>query len=223
MTLPGILVSSTENSPAIRALGKSSVIPERFGVDVLCPALRLGAQRKTVSDLVASMVGDRLAKELRQMKRLYYRFLIVEGRFNFNADGEWINGFQRFTVEQYRGALYTIQREHTVVVVETRDTTDTAKEIGHIIRWASKGSHTSLDGRPKSLVSKWGTRDDRDWQEWLCMGFEGIGPKQARAIVKHFGEAPLMWKVTIEQLQEVPGIGKLRAERLMRALHNGSG
>lgn len=212
----GITVAPTE--PArLKVIGRVSLLPERFGTDVLVPSLRLGIQRKAISDFVSSLVGDRLAKELLQMKNLLHKFLVIEGRWAWNADGEWINGFQKFTVKQYRGALYSAQRMG-VIVVETKDLLDTVREIEHIINWVEKKSHTSLETRPKTLVSKWGTREDRDWCSFLMQGFDGIGVKQAKEIVKMFNGPPLKWTVTEKELQTVPGIGKERARRLMRAL-----
>lgn len=180
-------------------------------------------QRKEVKDLVKSMNGDRLAKEMLQMKQLTHKWLIVEGQFRWTSDGEWVNGFQRFTLEQYRGLLYSVQKLG-VMVVETRDLRDTCKEIGHLIRWAEKTEHRSLETRPKHLVSKWGTKTDLDFQMWLVQGLDGIGPKQAREIVKWYGRAPMVWDTTVEELMKVPGIGKGRAEKMMRALggRNGS-
>ena len=214
----GILVSPAE-PPLIKTLGRSSAIPERFGSDVYVPSLRLGVQRKEVGDLVGSM-GDRLPKEIQQMKRLAHKVLIVEGRFSWNADGEWINGFKRFTLDQYRGLLLSLQHEG-VKILTTNDMRDTVVAIREAIAWASKDSHTSLTGRAKFATSIWGTKDDEDFQCWLVQGFDGIGPKVARAIVKQFGGAPLTWRVTEKELQQVPGVGKERARRLMKALNNG--
>lgn len=215
----GILVAPTEPT-LLKQLGRSSSVPEKHGVDVLVPSLHLGVQRKQVNDLVASMSGDRLAKEMLQMKQLAVKALVIEGKFHWNADGEWMNGFQRFTLKQYRGLLYSVQRLG-VMVVETRDLRDTCREIGHLIRWVSKTEHRSLETRPKHLISKWGTRDDADFQMWLLQGLDGIGPKQAREIVKWYGRVPMLWDTTVDELMKVPGIGKGRAEKMLRALGQG--
>lgn len=219
---PGILVAPTEPA-ALKALGRVSLVAERWGSDVLIPSLRLGIQRKQVSDLVASLTDGRLTKEMLQMKRLVHRVLVVEGRFAWTADGEWVNGFTRFTRKQYWGALMSVQ-EMGVKVIQTSDINETVQAVEECIGWAKKKSHTSLEGRAKGgLVSKWGTREDKDWQMFLAQGFDGIGPTQARAIVEYFGGVPLQWTVTEKELQKVKGIGRERARGLMRALENGKG
>lgn len=201
----------------IRALGRTSSVPERWGVDLLVPSLRLGVQRKEVSDFVASLTGDRLAKEVQQMRRLQYRVLVLEGRWAWNADGQWAQGYQRFTIDQLEGALLSLQMEG-VMVLQSRDMRDTVRCIGHLVSWAGKESHTALSSRPKYLMSQWGTRDNEDWQVWLVQGFERVGPKVAKAIVRTFGGAPLQWTVSETELRGVPGVGKVMARRLIGAL-----
>lgn len=214
--MAGILISPAE-PPIVKTLGRVSLVAERWGADIFVPRLRLGIQRKEIGDFVASLTGDRLAKEVLQMRRLVHRVLVIEGRWVWNADGEWMRGFQRFTRTQYRGALMSLQAEG-ITVLRTDDVRDTVACVGEIVRWAEKKSHSSLSTRPKFLMNKWGTRDDEDWATWLMQGFDGIGAKVAQEIVKTFGGAPLRWAVSEKELMKVAGVGKERARRLMRAL-----
>jgi len=41
-----------------------------------------------------------------------------------------------------------------------------------------------------------------------------VGPELAERIVEHFGGIPMRWEVAIEELLEVYGIGKVKAEKL---------
>lgn len=216
----GILTSPAE-PPLIRTIGRSSVVPEKYGADVLIPSLRLAIQRKEFSDLVNSLTDGRLAKESMQLQRMSWRFLIVEGRPRWTADGEWVSGFQRFTRDQYRGLLYSLQ-DKEISVLQTEDMRDTRQEILHIISWVEKQVHAGLQRRPNA-TSKWGTADAEDWCLWFLQGFPGVGPTLARNIYEHYNkQLPIAWKCSKESLEKVPGLGRNRVSEMFHALPLGT-
>ena len=68
---------------------------------------------------------------------------------------------------------------------------------------------------PSDPTAAWGTPDSRDFQVHLLTGFPGVGPELAERIIDHFGGVPWTWKITVEELQQVAGIGKRKAEQIM--------
>src|SRR3990167_6796497 len=93
-----------------------------MGADVLI-ATRLGlvgVQRKEVRDLVASVKGERLAKELGQMQHLDLAVLVVEGEPRWTADGQLLDDHVRWTRRQHHGTLLSIQAAG-VWLATTRD------------------------------------------------------------------------------------------------------
>lgn len=216
-----MLIAPSE-PPALKAIGRSSQKPERFGADILFPAQGrlVGIQRKTIADLLASVRDGRLQREMAQMSRLGLAVLIVEGRPRWTLDGQLIStsaGFgPQWSRSQHRGLLWSVQAKG-VSVTHTDDLADTIDTVRDLAGWSRKRAHQSLNRRPKPS-STWGKAGHRDFALHLLQSFDGIGPIQAEAILDHFGGVPLMWLATERQLMQVPGVGKTRAKRLAEAL-----
>lgn len=218
-----MLVSPTEPLP-IRALGRVHSLPEKRGVDVLfaAGARWVGVQRKEIRDLVASVRDGRLHREVQQMRinltsgGLGVAVLAVEGRFTWTVDGEWVEQGYRWTRRQHRGLLWSV-RSKGIWVEQTTDAADTADLCRDLEAWAKKDRHSSLDHRP-GPVGTWGRATSREWMCHLLQGLEGVGPELATRIVDHFGRAPIGWLVTAADLEEIRGIGKQKAKKLIGAL-----
>lgn len=212
-------VAGSEPDALKAALGfLSTNLPERYGVDILWRARGsfCGAQRKEVSDLLASVADGRLAKEVQQMDLLKVRFLIVEGTVRFTTDDVLLKTFGRpWTGQQYRSVLRGVAAKG-VIVEHTASLTDTARRIPELIRWTSK-EHRSLQKRPGPAAA-WGKADNRDFQLHLLQGLPGMGPELAERILEHIG-MPFGWAVSREELLQVPGIGKKKVEAIFQALN----
>ena len=103
-----MLISSTEPA-AIRALGTSSQVPEKFGSDILMAtkAGTVGVQRKEINDFVASCRSHRVPVELSQMQQLAIGIWIIEGEWQWTTTGESLK-VRGYTENQYLGAVFSI-------------------------------------------------------------------------------------------------------------------
>lgn len=215
-----MLISPTEPK-RIQQLGKVSSTPERHGADILIlePPVKglFGVQRKEVKDLIASLDDGRLGKEVSQMQRLAIRALIIEGKMSWTNDGELMKDYTSISRSQFRSLMYSI-RARGIWVEWSDDLNDTVEVIQGMQKWASKSEHTSLLARPGPKSTGWGRVTNQDWAVHILTSFPGIGVKTAQSIYEFFGGVPLRWEVTEKDLAEVPGIGKVRAERMVAAL-----
>lgn len=211
-----MLVAPTE-PVVIRRLGRTSSMPEKYGVDVFWVAnkARCGVQRKEVRDFVASVVDGRLHREVQQMGRLDVKVLCVEGAFAWTMDGAWA-GPGKWDRFRHRQWLFDLQ-SRGIWVVESRDTRDTAEVCRELERWARKDRHRAPDRRP-GVNGAWGRATCREFACHLLQGIDGIGPELAEAIVEQFGRAPIGWTVGERELLEVPGLGPKRVRKLVEAL-----
>ena len=213
-----LLISPTEPTE-IKRLGRTSSKPEKYGADILWFAHRLkfGVQRKQFpGDFLASLYDDRLYKEMAQMKALDRGILVLEGYGDWTDDGHLIDR-RRFTKRQMFNLINSVAFEHGVPVTRVRNVNETVQAVTSFYAWSEKVDHRSLETRPNP-GSMWGKATSREWQLHVLQSFEGVGPKQAAAILDHFGKVPIRWEVTAKELMEVKGIGKMTAEKLMRAL-----
>jgi ERCC4-type nuclease len=214
-----LLISPTEPDE-IKALGKTSSTPERYGVDIFWAAKRrkFGIQRKQFpADFLSSVYDNRLSKELHQMAALDHVVLIIEGFGQWTVDGHLMDDRRQFHRDQFYPLLMTMALEFNVPTMRVRNLDETVAAILSIQRWSKKTKHTSLLRRP-GPTSPWGKVTNRDWGIHLLQSFEGIGPEVAGAIYDHFGGAPLEWSVGETDLQGVKGVGKGRAQKLIQAL-----
>lgn len=203
----------------IRKQFEVSSLCEQHGADFLfsSPHGMIGVQRKEVRDLVASIRDDRIARELGQSRQLAQMVLIVEGDWKWGRDGgsRRVEGFTR---PQFDGLMLSFQH-HGWWVMHTLSIPDTIRTIRRLTSWFSKETHDSLISRPKPSA-QWGSGRNRDWATHLLQSFDGLGVKTAQAIYDHFGEAPLAWTVTEQDLLAVPGVGKQRASTLIMSLNS---
>ena len=211
------MVAGTEPA-ALKKLGRSSNLPEKYGVDVLWSAHGelCGVQRKEVKDLLASVRDGRLGKELAQMKGLGFRALCIEGVAQWTTEGQMVKQYgEPWSREQWTGLLLTVQMRGCWVL-ESSSVPDTARVVAECIRWSEKTEHKSLLSRPGAVAS-WGTTpDDRDFAVHVLQGFPGIGPELAARIYDRFGRLPFTLSCTDEELRAVDGLGPKKIKQLRR-------
>lgn len=212
-----LLVAPSEPK-SLRALGTFSAECERNGVDFLLANGNgewIGVQRKRVDDLVASVRGDRIARELAQAESLTQAILLVEGDWRWSGETSTRTGITR---AQYDGIMLSIQVEHGWQVMHSTGLLDTAVLLRRIEAWFAKPHHDSLSRRPKPRGEKWGQNGHRGTGAHVLQSFDGIGVSAASTIIDHFGRVPLTWTCTREEMAAVPGIGPKRVARMWEAL-----
>jgi ERCC4-type nuclease len=217
-----MLISPTEPQ-RLRDLGKTSLTPEKHGCDILIlqGKTRVGVQRKKFpNDFLASLTDGRLYTQLPLMMELGRAFVIIEGHGQWTPDGELLGSttYQRFTLDQLYGLFYSIMFEFGVPVLWLRDMNATIHALEVLDHWAAKTKHRSLKSRPGPGQDTLGRVSDRAWAEHLIQGFPGVGAELAGRMVEHFECVPLTWTVSVDELMEVQGIGKVKAKRMYEAL-----
>lgn len=206
-----ILCAPTE-PPVLRALGIVSSLPEEQGADYLVGGATglVSIQRKTVSDLLASLADGRLGREVDLLRGVDKPVLLVEGRPMWTPDGYLIDR-NRFPRKAWHGLLLSVLWAG-VGVVGTDSLDHTAALLRDAEAWVDRSEHTGLMVRPATRDSfgqpvPWG----------VLLGVQGVGPKLAAAIYQEFKRVPLRWDVGVKDLERVPGVGKVKAARLWGA------
>lgn len=189
-------------------LGKSSSLPEKFGVDFLFASEQIGLigiQRKRFpDDFISSLRGDdRISRELQQMKQLDYGIWILEGMGTWTNDGYLVYGGRyKYYEEELWGFQLSVGRMG-YNVFRVRDQQSCIKLINRIQIWAHKDEHDSLFRRPKP--SRWGAAGSREWAIHFLQGLPGIGYSYAERILSTFGRIPFDAGFTFEEMSEACG------------------
>jgi ERCC4-type nuclease len=212
------LLRSYVRSPK-EVLHKISSLPERHGCDFLYIQSTgiLGFQRKTLSDLSASLIDGRLHYELDQIEAsatLSLAFLILESPLTRTTSGELFDA--PVSMDTIRSLTVKLAARRMGVLLSSNPE-DTIRCILGTAKYVRSPSFDQT-ARPKQLKNAWGTVDSDAYALFLLQSFPNIGPKQARAIYDHFHGVPIAWTVTVEQLMEVKGIGRKTALSLVAAL-----
>jgi ERCC4-type nuclease len=222
-----VLQSPTERGEHVAVLRRAihtivSPIPERKGCDFLWVAhgAWCGVQRKRIDDLYASVVDGRLTKELAQIRQGVDRCVfVIEGRTPTTLDGMISTGRDSRSYVSHVGVLLTLAEVGVVLQ------TDTAAQTGHAIagvhRWTLADGHSTGRARPKA-AGRWGKASSREWAMHFLQGMEGVGPEIAANLFDAHG-LPMRWTIGLEDLLQVPGLGKVKARRLWEALGGDAG
>lgn len=227
----GILVSPTE-PPSLRAIGTTTMFPEKYGCDVIWRihaddkdrAGWVGVQRKEVSDLLASIRDGRLGQQLRQMAGCRIALVIIEGKWRWSTDGELIEqrassqNTRPWTRKQIAGVLWSIQSKGAWVYF-TESLGETIDAVRMFHDWSGKDSHSGLESRTGPEGDSWGRVGYEDWQRHLLMGLPGIGGELASRILDQVG-MPIGWESEEyrREVAKVAGIGPKKMAEIERVL-----
>ena len=163
-------------------------------------------ERKTLTDLVQSIIDGRLFRQLGDIQKTGLRpVLLLEG-----STAQLKRS--RMSRESIQGALITISLFMGVPILRSLNPQETASLLITIarqqIKFSDSGftpSFTFQHKRPKGKYQS---------QLQLLQTLPGIGTQKAKALLKKFGTIENIIISSAEQLAEVEGIGKPTAEKI---------
>lgn len=195
----------------------NSNLCEKNGADVIVKSSKglVGYQRKTLPDLIASLLDGRLYKELAQLRTspiIAYPFIIIEfDPRKTTVDGSFLT--VDFSIKSYHSLLTKFQILG-IHYLQSPSIQGTVVAIVNSSAYISSANSTELR-RPTAPKNSWGQSTNSDYLVYVLQSFPGIGPKVASAIVKYFNTSlPLMWTCDVEDFVKVPGVGRQTAEKL---------
>lgn len=166
---------------------------------------RVGVERKTVDDFLGSLIGkERLFSQVMNLKRSYQRPVMI-------IEGENIYGRRRVNPASIRGAIATIAIDFGVPVIFTRNEDETADFLVSIAR-----REQEIKKREVAVHADKTKRSLREELEYVVSAIPEVGPVIARNLLEHFGTVKAIANASIEELMEVPKVGRKTAERIWR-------
>ena len=150
----------------------------------------IALERKTISDLVSSMINKRLIQQLMQMRKYKKSILIVEG------DIEEVYQENNNISKALRGFILSIITNYNTSIIFAKDYEDTAKYLITFAKQQSKPkTSVSLHSRiPKSL---------KEQKQYILESFPNIGPKKAEKLLKKFKTIKNIINSSEEELSEI--------------------
>lgn len=196
-----VIVDNRErNSELLDSIVKCGVDIEIRGVHVgdYVVSDRVCIERKTINDFESSIINGRLFDQIKRLKENYdFPILILEG------DQDYF----RLKSNVINGAIASLYIDYGVEVLCTYNADNTGELIAGIAR------HEQLD-HAREPTMKGGRRayTEGQFQQYVIANIPGIGPKLAKALLKHFGSIRNIANANLEELVKVEKIGKKKAD-----------
>ncbi len=167
---------------------------------------RILIERKTTQDFLSTLIERDLFGQLTMMAAAAPRpVMIIEGSDLFSARDIHPNAV--------RGTLAAISVDMGIPVLFTRDAGDTAHMLYILAKRESEHPATAKLHPYKSY------RSLQDQQEYVVASLPGIGLKNARVLLSHFGSITALVSANLEAFTEIPGIGEKTARGIWEILH----
>ena len=151
-------------------------------------------ERKTISDFLSSMMNKRLVNQLNNLQQIENKLLIIEG---FDEQ-ELYHSESGINENAIRGFLLSISLKYKVPIIFTKDYSDTAKFILVLAKKPEKENEIGINEKKKA-------RNYKEQMQYILEGFPGIGPKNAKKLLKEFKTIKNIINAKIEDIQKVIG------------------
>jgi len=183
----------------------------RLGVgDFLVPG-RLVAERKTIADLVASIVDDRLFLQADRMVQWAAAHSVVPVMVIEGTSRDLSSSMRR---EAVQGAIVTLGVILRIAILRSRDVTETVK----VLTYASRQANASASQLAYPRGQR--PRGKRKQQLNILQSLPGIGPKKAEALLNHFGTVAKVIQAPESDLSKLPTIGPDTAKKIRNVLND---
>lgn len=148
----------------------------------------IAIERKTMSDLISSIIDKRIFSQLNNLKQYQQCLLILEQNNNqvSNINENVIKGF-----------LLSVALKFKVPIIYTLNEKDTAKYISLI---ANKKKDGSSSIRPNKRAQ---TKEEQI--QFILEGFPKIGPAKAKELIKEFKTLRNIANSSLDNLEKVIG------------------
>lgn len=192
----------------------------------------VGVERKTIRDLVNSIVTGRLSgHQLIGLTETYqYTYLLVEGIWSVDRTtgilevrgrGGWVPlelGSRRFMAKEIHAFLNSLAIKCDVRVIQTGGTVESAYLITSLYQWWQKewDAHTSHMMRHKTTKGAEGTVElvRASLVRRVAAELPGIGWGKSKEVDRAFPNLERLVLATIDQWRTIPGIGRTIAHRI---------
>jgi len=202
-----IFADNRENCAVISELERLCVIEMKnlpVG-DYVCSD-RVVVERKSESDFASSIMDGRLFSQMKELCGYEKPVLLLE------RNGQNVS---RIHPNAIRGALASLALDFNVPIIFSQSYIDTAGIIFQIAK-----REQIEDKRTISIRQKAGIDTPARHQEFLVAGLPSVSTVLAKRMLARFGTPQKIFSASLDELQEIEGIGEEKAKRVFEMLNS---
>ena len=174
---------------------------------------KVAIEYKTIPDFIASIQDNRVFNEaINQAENYDYHYVLIHGNEHDRSKSIAMSkNYIPVTIFQYHGAIASINRYSTVIECYS-------PYIEEAFYRMYIQAQKDLSNKP--IVRKFPRKDKNPCFNWLCYCVYGINSITAEKIVKKYNlhNKSDLDLLTIEQLTEIEGIGKITARKIIESI-----
>ena len=170
---------------------------------ILAPHIAL--ERKTTADFIQSIFDKRLFTQAQSLRASFMHPLFLLEETNTPK--------REIHPHAYRGAIFYVSVLNHIPILHARN----AEESVEIIYAVLELLHQTPE-KIFSLHEKKRSPSPDLTQRYVVETLPGIGPQLAEALLRKFGSLQTVFAAPIEELMQVAGVGRGRAERMREVL-----
>lgn len=159
---------------------------------------------KTDLDFVNSIVDGRLLMQLKQLKNMYKKpIIIIEGSRDLYS-------IRNIHPNSIRGVLATIAVSYNIPILYTISSKDTAM----IMKTIAMREQLKDENKEFTLHFEKPLKSNKQMQEYIVSSFPGIGMHLAKPLLTNFKTLKNLANASVNDLQKIELIGKVKAQSL---------
>ncbi|MGC9307225.1 MAG: ERCC4 domain-containing protein [Thermoplasmatota archaeon] len=205
-----IVVDHRERCSGIAALLRAhdvDVQEEQLPVGDYIISERIAVERKRATDFLDSLVGQRLFDQVGRLADAYPRpILVIEG------DGLFSRNIHERAIY---GALSSIVVDYNFSVFTAADVTETARLL-----YSMAYREQVKTSRSIALRGSTPTQSLPEQQRYVIEGLPFVSAVSSQKLLDYFGSVRRVINATIEELQEIEGIGEKKAREIKRIIES---
>ena len=160
----------------------------------------IAIERKTISDLISSMLNKRLFKQLENLKQYENSLLIVENYPALNLKETNLNE------NAIRGLILSVSLDYKIPIIFTKDEKDTALFLSLL----AKRKKAEISLRSKIPLTP------QQQLQFILEGFPNIGPKTAKKLLENYKTIKSLMNTPEDEIKKL--IGK-RSEKFLELIN----
>jgi len=166
---------------------------------------RVAVERKKARDFLDSLIRKRIFEQITRLRQAYEKPLLIiedEGLFSRNMDRRAIYG-----------AIASLLTDYEISVIRTRSTEETA-----MLLYAISAREQFKRKREIALRGKKPRMSLKERQQFVVEGLPDVSAVLAKRLLLYFGSVRKVMMADMDELMEVEGIGKKKAEKITEVM-----